>query len=62
MFEEMELDVPCPHCGKTSKQRVSGTRKKKVTCPKCRKTFDTDARDVKKKGDKVIDDFLRKFK
>ena len=61
LFDNSDIEIPCPHCGKKSKQRLGGlNHNQDFTCPHCRQvsTLDTKGFD---KGQKAINDSLDDF-
>lgn len=49
LFDNSDIEVPCPHCGKKTKKRVGSVKNNKTfTCPGCGKTSTLDTSGLRK--------------
>jgi len=59
-LDNAEIEIPCPKCGKESKQTVGRLKNDpKLTCPHCRFVFHVEAkqlRELLRKVNKSLDD------
>ena len=63
LFDNSDIEIPCPHCGKKTKKRIGSVQNDKTfTCPSCRKTSTLDASGLRKglkSAQNSIDDLKR---
>jgi endogenous inhibitor of DNA gyrase (YacG/DUF329 family) len=66
VFDNSDIEIPCPHCGKKTKQRIGRVKHdKNFTCPGCGKVSALDAsglRDGLKGAQRSLDDFARSLR
>jgi transposase-like protein len=63
LFDNSDIEIPCPHCGKKTKKRIGSVQNSKTfACPSCGKTSTLDASGLGKglqSAQKQIDDLKR---
>jgi len=62
MFNDIDITVPCPHCGHKTKKRVSWLKTNDKLACRCGKTFTIDAKPLLEGLDdarKSLDDLKR---
>ncbi|CDM59914.1 hypothetical protein LPU83_pLPU83a_0073 (plasmid) [Rhizobium favelukesii] len=65
MFEDVEINIPCPGCGQKTKKSVAWLKaNKQFTCDGCSNAVTVDAEKLFagiKKADKTLADFRKKL-
>lgn len=63
LFENSDIEIPCPHCGKKSKQRLGGLQHEQdLICVHCSQRFTLDTQgliDGLKSAQDSLNDFAR---
>lgn len=63
LFDNLDIDIPCPHCGEKTKKRVGSAKNDTAfTCSSCGKVSTVDAgqlREGVKSAEKSLSDLKR---
>lgn len=58
VLDDATIDVPCPHCQHTIKERLGKLKlHPRITCPKCRRTSDVKAEQLQRASAKLTQAF-----